>query len=65
MSTKNGNTTPKQFRLKDDTLADLDAIRAHLAESGPPASLADAVRYAARQTVKNLGKTSKKSTKSA
>lgn len=41
---------PRQFRLADDTLADLDRIAAHLRQTtGLRASRADAVRLAARE----------------
>lgn len=50
-----GVTVPTQFRLKPDTLADLDAIREHLAAtSGVPHSRSDAVRFAAREVRKKV-----------
>lgn len=43
-----GATTPRQFRLGDDTLADLDFIAAHYtAERRKKQSRADAIRIAA------------------
>lgn len=54
-----GTTIPTQFRLKEETLADLDAIASHLGD----ATRADAVRYAARQIALVIqGKTAKKKT---
>ncbi len=42
-------TAPIQFRLRPETLADLDAVAAHLASvNGGEANRADAVRYALR-----------------
>lgn len=52
-----GPTTPRQFRLRPETLADLDAIARHLEQdSGRRCSRADAIRYAARQTARRLEK---------
>lgn len=51
-----GPTTPRQFRLRQDTLDDLDAIRDALGLD----SRADAVRYAARQVADGLRKKSGK-----
>ncbi len=51
-----GWTKPRQFRLTDDTLAELDAIARHLsAETGVEHSRTDAIRYALRQTARSLG----------
>lgn len=48
------------FRLETATLDGLEAIRSHLAASsaarGTPVSLADAVRFAVRETVSRLEK---------
>ena len=50
-------TVPSQFRLRPETLADLDAIAAHLAElTGRPSTRVDAIRYAARQTAAGIGR---------
>jgi hypothetical protein len=47
---KGGPTAPTQFRLKDDTLAELDLIAAHhTAETGIEHTRADAARLAARR----------------
>ena len=44
-----GPTVPRQFRLGDDTLADLDLIAEHHgAEMGLPLNRSDAVRRAAK-----------------
>lgn len=49
------NTVPRQFRLNDETLADLDAIADHLAKTThSKASRADAIRYAAREIASKL-----------
>ena len=48
-------TVPSQFRLRAETLADLDAIAGWLeAEQGTQSSRADAIRYAARQIVRQI-----------
>lgn len=61
-----GPTTPRQFRLRAETLADLDAIAAHLEqESGHRHSRADAIRFAARQAARRLEKNSGNSATSA
>lgn len=45
-----GPTVPRQFRLGDDTLADLDLIAEHhTAETGIEHSRTDAVRLAAKR----------------
>lgn len=50
-------TIPSQFRLRPETLADLDTIAAHLAEAtGRASTRTDAVRYAARQAASQLRK---------
>jgi hypothetical protein len=50
-------TTPSQFRLSGDTLAELDAIAAQLsADNGTEANRTDAVRYASRQAFLRLRK---------
>jgi hypothetical protein len=62
-----GETVPRQFRLKSETLADLDEIAEHLTRTtGIAASRTDALRYAARQTADSLPqkKTSRKSSNS-
>jgi hypothetical protein len=42
--------TPRQFRLSDDTLADLDFIAAfHSKETGSPHNRTDAVRVAVKR----------------
>lgn len=52
-----GNTTPRQFRLKDDTLAHLDFIAEELAKTtGRENSRADAIRYAAKEIAARLRK---------
>ncbi len=52
-----GPTTPSQFRLGEDTLAELDLIRDHLAAlHGGRRNRTDAVRYAARQVAAGLRK---------
>lgn len=59
--TKN-ETVPRQFRLKAETLAELDAIAASLSETtGVEHSRSDAIRFAARQTAKKISKKSSKS----
>ena len=56
------HTTPSQFRLPDDTLADLDLIKAWLeSEHGQPATRTNAIRYAARQICLQIQKKKKKS----
>jgi hypothetical protein len=51
-----GKTRPRQFRLSDETLADLDKIAVHLTETnGVTYSRTDALRYAARYTARGLG----------
>lgn len=56
-----GNTTPRQFRLKDDTLADLDCIADELAKiTGRENSRADAIRYAAKEIAARFRKKSSK-----
>ena len=52
-------TIPKQYRLRLDTLADLEEIAAYLAEIGIPSTGAHAIRYAARQTVQTIRKKNK------
>lgn len=48
-------TTPTQFRLGPDTLAELQAIADHLVSiTGLPQTRTDAVRYAARQVARQL-----------
>lgn len=48
-------TTPKQFRLSEDTVADLDLIAEWLQqEHGGSGSRSDAVRYAARQVAEKI-----------
>lgn len=50
-------TTPRQFRLKTETLDDLDLIAQHLTEeTGIAHSRTDALRYAARQVAKGIQK---------
>lgn len=57
---KSNATTPTQFRLKPDTLADLDAIASWLsAANGIAHTRTDAVRYAARQLAKKIEKSAK------
>ncbi|MBA4192513.1 MAG: hypothetical protein C0467_31485 [Planctomycetaceae bacterium] len=47
---KAGPTTPRQFRLGSDTLADLDLIAAHYsADKGVKATRSDAVRLSAKK----------------
>lgn len=59
-------TVPTQFRLRADTLEDLDFIAATLTdENRVPYSRTDAVRYAAGLVAKKLGKNLKKSRKTA
>ena len=54
---KNGTTTtPKQFRLSPDTIADLERIKKWLADNGHGATRSDAVRYAAREIAKKISK---------
>jgi hypothetical protein len=49
-------TIPRQFRLGQETLEELDRIAEHIKQdTGVPASRADAIRYAARATIKALG----------
>jgi hypothetical protein len=51
-----GWTKPRQFRLSEETLAELDRLAAHLTrETGVTHSRTDAIRYAARHTAKALG----------
>jgi hypothetical protein len=48
-------TVPRQFRLRTETLDDLDAIARWLSdEQGAPRSRADAIRYAARQIARKI-----------
>ena len=50
-------TTPRQFRLKQDTLDNLDAIVAYLqGRDGVPRSRADAVRFAAHAAAEKIRK---------
>lgn len=59
--TKN-ETVPTQFRLKADTLADLDLIAVALSrDTGIEHSRTDAVRAAARDMAKKLSRKSKDS----
>jgi hypothetical protein len=54
-------TVPRQFRLRNDTLADLDAVAAFLSErDGRRATRSDAVRFAARQAAQRLEKSRRK-----
>lgn len=54
--TKN-ETVPRQFRLRSDTLAELDLIAGQLSRTtGTNASRADAIRYAARQESSRIRK---------
>lgn len=48
--TQGNRTQARQFRLGEETLAQLDAISAHYALD----SRADAIRYAAREAVSRL-----------
>ena len=55
-------TMPRQFRLGDEALADLDEIAAWLAETTcQPSNRTAAIRYAARQIVAGLRKKKKSS----
>lgn len=59
-------TTPRQFRLTDETLDDLSWIAEYLAAmTGREASRTDAIRYAARQLRQQLDTTKKKTKKSS
>lgn len=50
-----GETKPRQFRLNNDTLAELDAIKLWLEEeTGSAQTRSDAIRYAARQAKKRI-----------
>jgi hypothetical protein len=61
---KTTHTTPRQFRLKPETMAGLDAITAYLRDNGfPSATRTDAVRYAVTLAEKHVKKYSKKTTK--
>lgn len=53
-----GETVPTQFRLKEDTLSDLDMIRKWLADTtgNSNTSRADAVRYAVREIARKLSR---------
>jgi hypothetical protein len=52
-----GPTVPRQFRLGDDTLADLDLIAEHYTvENRKKQSRADAIRIAAKQLADKLRK---------
>lgn len=52
-------TTPRQFRLSEATLEELDRIAAHIeAETGVTASRADAIRFAARDVSNRMEKKS-------
>lgn len=54
-----GETVPTQYRLRPETLADLDAIAAHLTDlTGRANTRTDAVRFAARETAKKISKKS-------
>lgn len=51
------NTPPRQFRLSEETMAELQFIAEHhAAETGVPQSRADAVRIAARKEVDRIRK---------
>jgi|GEM_PF-6423018 len=57
---KKGPTVPRQFRLGDDTLADLDLIAEHYtAETGIEHSRTDAVRLAARREADRIRRAAK------
>lgn len=48
-------TTPRQFRLSDETLADLDAVAAHYtAVTGMPHTRTDVIRRLAREKAAGL-----------
>lgn len=48
-------TIPRQFRLEESTLADLDAVAAWLTrERGHKHTRTDAVRFAAREAAKKI-----------
>lgn len=52
-----GTTTPTQFRIGDDTKADLDLIAEdRTAETGIPHTRTDAVRYATRREADRIRK---------
>lgn len=59
-------TIPRQFRLTEDTLAELDALVRHLEQTtGMTCTRSDAVRFASRQTCTalNLSTSTGKKTK--
>lgn len=57
---KKGPTVPRQFRLGDDTLADLDLIAEHYtAETGIEHSRTDAVRLAAKREANRIRRAKK------
>lgn len=50
-----GSTTPRNYRLAEDTLADLDLIAAKLTErDGVPRTRSDAIRFAAKEAAKKF-----------
>jgi hypothetical protein len=54
---KPGGVVPRQFRLRTDTLADLDLIAEHhSAETGIPCTRSDAVRLSARREADRIRK---------
>lgn len=55
-------TVPRQFRLTESTIAELDAIASHLElETGITHSRADVIRWLARREVGRLEKIRRKS----
>lgn len=59
-----GPTVPRQFRLGDDTLADLDLIAGvYTVENRKKQSRADAIRIAAKQLADKLRKKQAEDTK--
>lgn len=49
-----GETVPSQFRLRAQTLADLDAIARHLESTGATGTRTEAIRVAARKMAEEL-----------
>jgi hypothetical protein len=62
MARTSNETTPRQFRLTESTLAELDLIGSHLeAETGVAHSRADVIRWLARREANRLEKSRRKS----
>lgn len=61
MATESKATTPRQFRLEQETLDNLDLIAAEIAKThGVAATRAQAIRFAAKQAADRIRKKSGK-----